>query len=40
MTRKMKLVKGSQLKILRYVQFTLKMMANSMAVEATFDLEK
>jgi putative sterol carrier protein len=40
MTRKMKLVKGSQLKILKYVKFTLKMMANSMAVDASFELEK
>jgi putative sterol carrier protein len=40
MTRKMKLVKGSQLKILKYVQFTLKMMANSMAVDSSFELEK
>jgi putative sterol carrier protein len=40
MTRMMKLVKGSQLKILKYVKFTLKMMANSKAVDSTFGLEK
>jgi putative sterol carrier protein len=40
MTRKMKLVKGSQLKILKYVKFTLKMMSNSKAVDASFELEK
>jgi putative sterol carrier protein len=40
MTRKMKLVKGSQLKILKYVQFTLKMMSNSKAVDSSFELEK
>jgi putative sterol carrier protein len=40
MTRKMKLVKGSQLKILKYVKFTLKMMSNSKAVDSDFGLEK
>ena len=40
MTRKMKLVKGSQMKILKYVKFTLKMMTNAMTVESSFELEK
>jgi len=40
MTRKMKLVKGSQMKILKYVKFTLRMMTNAMTVDSTFELEK
>jgi putative sterol carrier protein len=40
MTRKMKLVKGSQLKMLKYVKFTLKMMDVTKAVDSDFSLEK
>jgi putative sterol carrier protein len=40
MTRKMKLVKGSQLKILKYVKFTLKMMDITKTVDSFFGLEK
>lgn len=36
MTRKLKLIKGSQLKILKQVKFALRMMHNSTRVEAIF----
>ena len=40
MTRKLKLVKGSQLKILKQVKFTLKVMNNCKAIDAEFPDEK
>jgi putative sterol carrier protein len=40
MTRKLKLIKGSQLKILKEVKLTLKIMNNCVKVEAEFPDEK
>ncbi len=40
MTRKLKLIKGSQLKILKQVKFALRVMHNCTLVDATFPDEK